>query len=258
MVGGTGDGGPAASATIDTPTSVAVDAEGNVYIAEALGHRIRRVDALTGIISTCAGTGTAGYSGDGGPANTAQLDTPLAIDLHVDGSLLIVDSDNYRLRRVDISTGLISTISGNGVLGLPASGTPAVTASLTRNDFVEVASNGDICLGDNVARVWRIRFVSGLIEDVPGAMPLGVVTLGGLSAIGSDELYVSDGLGYRVYLLSAGGTLSPIAGTGTQGDSGDGGSAIAAELSLAYGLLTDSNGDLLLVSGGRIRRVLAP
>ncbi|MCA8945092.1 MAG: putative Ig domain-containing protein [Planctomycetes bacterium] len=256
--GGAGDGGPATSAMLNGPVSVAVDNEGNVYIAEAAGHRIRRVDAMSGVISTFAGTGVAGYSGDGGVANAAQVDTPQAVDVHADGSLLIADYDNYRIRRVDLATRLISTIAGTGMLGTPTSGALAVTTSLTRINTIEVATNGNIYIGDNVARVWTINFASGVISEVQGATPLNVVTLGGLSESESGKLFVADGLGYRVHLLSSAGALSPVAGTGSQGDGGDGGSALAADLDSVYGILADSEGDLLLVSGGRVRRVLSP
>ena len=111
------DGCPATSAILSFPTGVAVDASGNLFIADHGGHRIRQVDGQTGIISTVAGNGIQGFGGDGGPATSATLNTPRRVAVDASGNLFIVDRGNQRIRRVDGQTGIITTVAGNGIQG---------------------------------------------------------------------------------------------------------------------------------------------
>src|SRR3989441_101947 len=112
-----GDGGPATSAQLRYPSGVAIDAAGNLFIADAVNHRIRRVAASTGIITTVAGTGTAGFGGDGGSATGAQLWTPTGVAVDAAGNLFIADAGNNRIRRVAAGTGIITTVAGTGIPG---------------------------------------------------------------------------------------------------------------------------------------------
>src|SRR5439155_20751462 len=121
--------GPAAAAELE-PAGVAVDGAGNLFMAEGGNARIRRVDAGTGTITTVAGNGTFGFSGDGGPATAAELGTPVGVALDGAGNLFIADYYNYRIRRVDAGTGTITTVAGNGTQGFSGDGGPATAAEL--------------------------------------------------------------------------------------------------------------------------------
>ena len=124
-----GDGGPANRAAISLPRDVAQDADGNLYIADGANNRIRRV-APDGAISTVAGTGSTEFSGDGGPASKANLSMPYSIALDRNGNLYVVDTGNYRVRRIDATTGIITTVAGNGSYGFSGDGGPAIHATL--------------------------------------------------------------------------------------------------------------------------------
>ena len=134
-----GDGGPALTAQIAAPGGVAVDSLGNLYLAEIGSHRVRKVDQ-NGIITTLAGNGAAGFSGDGGPATNAQLNTPRDVAVDRSGNVYIADSSNFRIRRVD-SSGIITTVAGNGVFAYTGDGGAATAASLTSPTCVAVSSS---------------------------------------------------------------------------------------------------------------------
>jgi hypothetical protein len=127
-----GDGGPATEAAINGARAVDVDTEGNLYVCEREGNRIRRIDARSGIIRTLAGTGAAGYSGDGGPAREATFRGPKWIHLDAEGSLYVVDTENHCVRRIDLSSGRITTAAGSGTRGGAGDGGPATAAQLDR------------------------------------------------------------------------------------------------------------------------------
>ena len=182
--GATGDSGPATSATLNGPTALVVDSHGNIFIADQGNNRIRKVDAK-GIITTVAGTGTAGSAGDGGPATAAQLNVPDGVALDSAGNLYIADRNNYCVRKVD-SNGVITTIAGIGVQGFSGDGGPATAATMRWPTGIAVDGAGNVIFGD--LNNGRIRMVD----------PYGVITT--------------------------------IAGTGTLSYSGDGGLATAATL----------------------------
>jgi len=156
--GYSGDGGPAASASLYGPYGMDVDASGNIYIADHYSHRIRKVDASTGNITTVVGNGTAGYSGDGGPAASASLDHPYGVEVDGSGNIYIADENNHRIRKVDASTGNITTIAGNGTAGYSGDGGPAVSASLHSPSGVTVDGSGNIYIADTLNH--RIRAVT--------------------------------------------------------------------------------------------------
>lgn len=154
--GFSGDGGPAAKAALDFPAGLAVDVQGRLLIADMNNHVIRRV-AADGSISTVAGTlRSAGFSGDGKPATAAQLSSPADITVGRDGSLIIADSDNHRIRRID-STGVITTIAGSGDAGFAGDGGAAVQAQLDAPQGVAVRPDGSIYVAD--ARNQRVRLL---------------------------------------------------------------------------------------------------
>ena len=133
ILGFSGDGGPATSAQLWNPSGVAVDSAGNLFLADGLNHRIRRVDAATGVITTVAGSGPSGgpgaFSGDGGPATSARLNVPSAVAVDSTGNLFLADRNNHRIRRVDAATGIITTVAGDGSTTF-SSATSSTTASV--------------------------------------------------------------------------------------------------------------------------------
>jgi sugar lactone lactonase YvrE len=139
--------------------AITVDPSGQLYIAEQDGHRIRKVDPISGALTTIAGTGTAGFSGDGGPATAAQLDHPVHLAFDAGGNLYFADSANNRIRKIAAGSGIITTVAGNGAPGFAGDGGPATSAQLNQPQGVDVDSAGDILIADTLNQ--RIRRVSG-------------------------------------------------------------------------------------------------
>ena len=219
-----GDGGPATSASFRVPRGVAVDAGGNLYIADTINHRIRKVSP-GGIISTVAGTGVAGFSGDDGPATSASLNEPRSVAVDVFSNLYIADSDNHRLRKVS-PDGTITTVAGNG----------------TRTGSID-GEGGDPAddLGDG-----------GLATSASLRSPRAV------AVDASGNLYVADANNNRIRKVSPNGIITTVAGNGDQGFSGDGGPATSASLNFPNGVALDAAGNLYLAdtANDRIRVVL--
>jgi uncharacterized repeat protein (TIGR01451 family) len=169
-IGGySGDGGPATSAQIGCyiNAGIAVDSYGNVYFTDS--NRIRKIDAATGIITSFAGTGVPGYSGDGGPASNAQLNYPFRIHFDVLGNLYIADVHNYRLRKINLATGIISTVLGSGTLGFSPDGTLATNAQIGKIGGFAISNSGDIYYTDDSSkRVRKISVATGIITTVAG------------------------------------------------------------------------------------------
>jgi sugar lactone lactonase YvrE len=258
---------------------VAVDLAGNIYLAENGASKIRRVDALTGLISTAAGNGDFGDSGDGGQATAASLGAPFGVALDAAGNLYFVDNANCKIRRVDINTGIITTVAGNGTPGFDGDGGPAPDATLLFPEGVAVAPNGDIYIADTGNfRVRKVDAVTGFITTIAGSDVAESAGDGGLaidatftnpSRVAVDpagNLYVVDQgiLKDRVRRIDAATgliyTLALFAGTGISQFSGDGGPAQLAELSdFIGGVAVAGNGDVYLSDSGnqRVRKVEA-
>ena len=257
-----GDGGPAINASLNVPHSVAVDSSGNIYIADTGNHRVREISA--GIITTVAGTGAAGFSGDGGPAAGAQLSSPTAIALDAAGNLYIADLGNNRIRR--ISSGMITTVAGNGAYGYNADGISATSAKLANPEGIALDSAGNIYIADSGNN--RIREVSNrIIQTVAGTGvagssgddgPATEALLYGPNAVAVDakgNLYISD-IGNSVVREVSSGVITTVAGNGGGGPINDG-AATAGAVDGVYGLTADSAGNLYIAqySDGRIRKV---
>ena len=206
-----GDGGPATKAQLNRPFSVAADLASNLYIADTVNERIRKI-TVTGEISTLAGNGIAGFSGDGGPAAAAQLSDPVAVAVDSAGNLFIADVGNHRIRKVS-PAGIISTVAGDGIAGFRGDGGPAAFAQLNSPNSVAVDSAGNV--------------------------------------------FISDYANYRVRRITAEGVISTVAGNGTQGFSGDGAPATAAQLNETAGVAIDNAGNLYVADTAnyRIRKV---
>ncbi len=166
---GLGDGGPATSALLNVPVGLAIDASGDIFLADSGNNRIRRVDAVTGIITTVAGNGTAGFAGDGGLATAASLNTPDGVAIDSAGDLYIADSGNNRIRFINAATGIISTMAGTGVAGFNGDGILATTASLNNPLTVLLNSSGNLLIADSLNyRVRLLDMSSGLIWTLAG------------------------------------------------------------------------------------------
>ena len=268
-----GDGGPAVAASLASlvnqqPGGLAFDSAGNLYIADQANNVIRRVDT-SGVITTVAGTGTNGYSGDGGPATSAMLFQPAGVAVDTAGNLYIADTENYRIRMVT-AKGIISTICGNGDSDYTGDGGPASAATLHQPTGVALDGAGNIYIADyNNAAVRKIA-PNGTITTVAGKGKFGYSGDGGpataalLNSVSdikidaSGNLYIADYGNQRVRMVTPGGTISTIAGTGQIGFAGDGGPALSALFSGPTALAIDSTGAVIIADQGnnRVRRIV--
>ncbi len=254
--GAYGDGGSATAAVLVWPNGVAFDRAGNYYISDYSGH-VRKVNT-SGIISTFAGTSTAGYSGDGGPATAAQLHTATDVAADTAGNIYIADYANYRVRKVNTS-GVISTFAGLGSYGYTGDGGPATAAKIKGVKAITFDASGNLYLtdiGDN-----RIRKVTpaGIISTFAGngstgttgdggpATAAGFDGVNGIAVDAAGNVYVSEVYSSVIRKINTSGIISTIAGTaGTGGYSGDGGPATAALLSAPYGIEVDASGNIMI------------
>jgi uncharacterized protein (TIGR03437 family) len=258
-----GDNGPATSAQLIQPHGVAVDAAGNLYIADTDNNRIRKVS--NGVITTIAGSGTAGFAGDNGPATSANLFLPQGIAVDSAGNLYIADTSNNRIRKV--TGGSITTIAGTGTAGFSADNGPAIGAELNLPPGVAVDASGNVYIADTNND--RIREVTtGVIATVAGngtagySGDNGVPTSAqlsqpqGIAVDSSGNVYIADTLNNRVRIISA-GLISTLAGTGTAGFSGDNGMAASAQLNQPRGVAVDTSGNVYIADTGnnRIREI---
>ena len=147
--GFSGDGGPASAAELDHPTGVAIDSSGNIFIADAGSNLIREVSSATGKIATVAGNGTAGSSGNGGPATAAELDLPEGVAVDSSGNIFIADTGSSEVREVNAGSGVISTIAGTGMTGSGGNGGPATAADLNAPINVAIDTAGDVFIADS-------------------------------------------------------------------------------------------------------------
>jgi uncharacterized protein (TIGR03437 family) len=260
--GFSGDNGLATSAQLYAPWGVAVDSAGNLYIADTYNSRIRKVSSA--VITTVAGNGTQSFSGDNGPATSAQLYNSHGVAAGPDGSLYIADSSNNRIRKV--SGGVITTVAGTGTPGFSGDNGPAISAQLTDPEGVAVDSAGNLYIADTgYSRVRKVT--NGVITTMAG----GGATLGdngpatgaqlyspkGVAVDSAGDLYIADTYNQRVRKVSN-GVITTVAGTGTHGpSSGDNSPATSASLFSPTGVAVDSAGNLYIADTGnsRVRKV---
>ena len=264
--GATGDGGPATEANLSGPSDVVIAPDGGFYIAES-GHRIRRVSP-DGVITTVAGTGNAGYGGDGGPANLAQLNDPSGIALASDGSLYIADTLNHRVRMID-PTGIITTVAGTGVPGFNSAEGPAALAQLSYPSGVAIGPDGGVYIADGGNNLVREITPDGRLIIVAGNHSYGYSGDGGPADYATlafptavipaqdGSIYISDTNNHRIRKVGTDGNIYTVAGDGTEGFGGDGSPATQAKLDYPEKIALASDGSLYIADGNnsRIRKI---
>ncbi len=267
--GYSGDGGAAIAAQLNNPCTVAVDGSGNIYIADQLNNRVRMV-APDGTVSTVAGSGTAGFAGDGSAATSAQLNHPCGVALDSSGNLYIADSANHVIRK-RVTSGTLSTVAGNATAGYAGDGAAATDASLNTPIGLAVDATGNLYIADTLNHRVRKLATDGKITTVAGngfegragdGSAATSASLTGPQAVALDaagNLYIADTSNAVVRKVAADGTITTVAGTGIKGHSGDGGPATQAALNYPKGLAVDGTGNLYIADSfnSRIRVVAA-
>ena len=269
-----GDGGVATAAYLSSPTGVAVDTDGNIYVADDGNARIRKITVATDIITTVAGSGTAGYSGDGGQATSAQLNHPTSVAVDTNGNLYIADTSNNRVRKVTAATGIITTLAGDGTAGFSGDGAAASAAQLRAPKGVAVDATGDVYIADtDNHRIRKVTAATGIIATAAGngtgargpepifATSASLFYPAGVSVDAAGNLYIADTSSHLIRRVDVGtGFLTTIAGNGEAGYGGDGGIAAAATINNPSGVAVDSNGNVYVAdtNNHRIRKAVVP
>ena len=276
--GASTDGVPATSAQLPYPAGLVLVKDGSFYIANSVENKIRKVAANTGIITTLAGTGTAGYTGDGGQATLATLGKPMGLGSDSSGNIFVADNDNNAIRKVTVSTGVITTVAGNGGAGETADNVLATSTTVVKPTDVAVDSNGNIFIADyGNRRIRKVTASTGMITTIagPGAgsgVPVLPNTVAatfhlhaptGITLDTEGNIYVAGAKDPCVFKITTStGLLSVVAGTGpykvgVDGYNGDDIQATAAQLSVPTKVVFDSAGDMYFTDLGnkRIRKV---
>jgi streptogramin lyase len=259
-----GDGGQATAALLNQPFHCELDGKGNLYIAEAFNHCIRKVDLRSGVISTIAGAGAKGYTGDGGPATRATFNEPYAVVISPTGDLYIPDRLNAVIRKVDGATGAISTVAGTGKRGYSGDGGKGTAAQLDEPNDCYLDGRGGLLIAD--VSDWRIRRLdlkTGIITTFAGTgrvkSPVNRSTIGdggpatkavivGARAVcvdGQGNTYICEREGNAVRKVDAQGTITTLAGTGLKGAAD--GEAVKATFNGPKAIRCDSQGNIYVV-----------
>jgi hypothetical protein len=268
-----GDNIQATASEVSEPTGIVVDTMGNVYIADYQNQRVRKVVISTGIITTVAGTGTTGYNGDDMAATAAELSDPEGVSTDDSGNVYIADTYNYRIRKICVKTGIITTVVGNGTNGYSGDAGQATAAEIGHTEKIKSDGAGDLYVPDeDNDRVRAVPLSTGIINTIAGNGIGGFSGNGGQATaaeISGPEGVTLDALG-NVYFAEinnnvvrevnmTSGILTRIAGIHFNGYYGDGGPAIDAEISAPVGLHIDNMGNMYLADNGNQRyRVISP
>jgi streptogramin lyase len=252
--GYTGDGGPALEASFNLPHEIRFDAKGDLYIVDMANHAVRKVDMKTKVISTIAGTGKPGHSGDGGPAVQAELKSPHSIQFGPDGLLYICDIGNHVIRRVNLATGIIERYAGTGQAGPTPDGAPIQGTPLKGPRSLDFDKNGDLWLCTREGnQVFRFDVKAGVIRHIAGngksgftgnGGPAKEATLKGPKGIAIDaegNAWLADTESHSVRMIEAAtGKLQLIAGTGEKGDGPDG-DPLQCKMARLHGIFVDTD-----------------
>jgi sugar lactone lactonase YvrE len=267
-----GDGGPAQRASLNGPFDVSFDAVGNLYFSDTFNHCIRRVDAQTGFISTCAGCGEPGYSGDSGPATRARFNEPYGIAVDNAGNIYVADRHNHCVRRVDGSSGVITTFAGTDTDGFGGDNGPASQAGMVEpNGLALDPAQQRLFIADvSDHRLRVVDFASGMIRTFAGtgkpehsgdggpASAAGIFGARAVKVAADGTVYLLERQGSTLRAVdSQSGVITTVAGTGARGYGGDDGPALAAVFDAPKEMAIDRDGNLLIVDteNHAIRRV---
>src|SRR5882724_10806679 len=266
--GYSGDGGPALAASLNEPYEVRFDKSGNMFFAEMQNHVVRRVDGKTKMISTVAGTGSPGFSGDGGPASKAQFKQPHSIAFDPDGKLLVCDIGNNRIRRIDLKTGMIDTYAGTGEKKPAADGAPLSGTPLSGPRAIDLDPQGNMYLALREGNaVYRIDPKAGKIYHFAGTGEKGYTGDGGdaklaklsgpkgISYSSDGGVYIADTESHTIRRIDLkSGVITTVLGTGERGD-GPMGDPLKCKLARPHGIFVDKKG-IVYVSNSEAHRVL--
>ena len=256
-----GDGGPAAQASMDNPFNVDIDVSGRfLYIADCFNYCIRRVDLENKVMSTVAGTGEAGYTGDGGLATEAKLDEIYAIQVDTNGDVYIVQRFSPSIRKIDVSTGRITTVAGDGTAGYGGDGGSAIRAQMREPNDCALDGQGGLLIADvQDHRIRRLDIQTGIITTFAGtgdkvhsgdggaAIEAGLFGARAVCVDAQGVTYICEREGNSIRKVDADGTITTIAGTGQKGYTGDGGPAIEATFNGPKAMRCDAEGNIFVV-----------
>jgi DNA-binding beta-propeller fold protein YncE len=269
-----GDGGPAPRAQLNGPFDVGFDPTGNLYFSDTFNHRIRRIDAVTGVITTLAGNGAAGYAGDGGPATAAAFNEPYGIAVDRDGNVFVADRHNHCVRRIDAVSGMVTTFAGNGRSGYSGDGGPAAEAGLAEPNGLGLDPEQRRLFIADVAdhRVRVVDFATGRIATFAGtgeaahsgdsgpARAAGVFGARAVKVAPDGTVFILERQGSTLRRVDpTSGIIETAAGTGARGYAGDGGPAREAVFDAPKEFALAPGGDILIVDteSHAIRRIAA-
>jgi sugar lactone lactonase YvrE len=265
----TGDGAAATSATIHDPCGIVVDSSGNIYFSDTFNAVVRKITS-SGIISTFAGTGAPGATGDGAAATLASLDHPIGLALDSTGRLYIADTANSKIRMV-ATDGTISTVAGTGVVGSVGDGGPAINALLNRPQGIALDAAGNLYIADSANHLIRKVTTDGNITTVAGngnasfsgdggpATQASLWYPKGLLVDAAGNLLIVDSFNSRIRMVAPNGTITTVAGSGIIGNQGDGGAALQAQFRFPSGVALAASGKLYIADTQNSRiRLLTP
>ena len=258
-VGYSGDGGPALDATFNKPHEIRFDAAGDLFVVDMVNHAVRKVDMKTGVISTIAGTGEAGYSGDGGPAVKAQFKQPHSIQFSPEGDLYVCDIGNHVIRRIDMKTGLISTFAGTGKAGPTPDGSPIAGTPLKGPRSLDFDKAGNLWLATREGnQVFKLDLRAGTIHHIAGTGKNGFTghggpaleaTLSGPKGIAIDHegnVWLADCESHSIRMINMKTRkIELIAGTGKKGN-GTSSNPLHCEMARPHGIFADADGSIYI------------
>ena len=264
-----GDGGPADRAEFNGPHSLAVGRDGMVYVADTWNNRVRKIDPKTGMIHAFAGTGKKGFAGDGGPAAKAEFGGVYCIAFDPKGEqMYLADLDNRRIRAIDMKTGTVRTVAGNGEKGVPEDGAEAVKAPLVDPRAVAADGAGNVYILERSGNALRVVDAKGKVRTVAGTGKVGATGDGGdarkatlngpkhLCVDGDGNVIIADTENHLIRkYLPKDGKIVRVAGSGKKGNAGIGGPPDKAELSQPHGVVVSKDGTLY-ISDSSNNRVL--
>lgn len=258
-VGYSGDGGDALKATFNKPHEIRFDAAGDLYAVDMVNHAVRKIDMRSGVIRTLAGTGSPGYSGDGGPAVKARFKQPHSIQFGPEGDLYVCDIGNHVIRRIDMKTGVISTFAGTGKPGDTPDGSPISGTPLKGPRSLDFDKDGNLWLATREGnQVFRFDLKAGTIHHVAGTGKSGFTGHGGpareatlsgpkgISVDAAGNVWLADCESHSIRVIDAKtGKIELIAGTGKKGDGADG-DPLKCELARPHGVYADADGGIYI------------